>query len=443
MEPPLRERLRWRNASESGVEAPATRAMARTAALFAGAGAFICLLGSFVPGEAQFDDDVLLVAAAASALLGAFLLIAFDSIPVIAFHPIVLLGTAVSTAAAYGWGTESAYGPLAYAWVPLFAFYFFSRGAALVHLALVAAAYALALVLEDPGRTRSTGGWPPWPRSSWPACSCRWSATTSPRYPPPQRRRPYRPPHRPPQPARLPERLRHRARACPARRPGAQPDRRRPRPLQARERRSRARRRRRGPHTRGAARSAAPSAASTARRAWAARSSPCSRRTATSTAPSCSPSASARLCTRRSWRATPTRRSRSASASRRSRCTASRADGAPAHRRPGSLRRQAARPQPLGHLERRGARHPRPRAAPRRRRVAGRARRAAQPRGGARRARLGERLALPPGRPLRRADRPRARPRLPRRSSACGSPASSTTWAAWPCPSNSSSRTSR
>ena len=43
------------------IEAPATRAMmARTAALFAGAGAFICLLGSFVPGEAQFDDDVLL-----------------------------------------------------------------------------------------------------------------------------------------------------------------------------------------------------------------------------------------------------------------------------------------------------------------------------------------------------------------------------------------------
>jgi diguanylate cyclase (GGDEF)-like protein len=151
MDSPLRERLRWRNASEDGVEAPATRAMmARTAALFAGAGAFICLLGSFVPGEAQLDDDVLLVAAAASALLGAGLLIAFDSIPALAFHPIVALGTAIATAAAYGWGTAAAYGPLAYVWVTLFAFYFFSRGAALVHLALIAAAYAIALVLEDP-----------------------------------------------------------------------------------------------------------------------------------------------------------------------------------------------------------------------------------------------------------------------------------------------------
>src|SRR4051795_13217446 len=112
MDPPLRERLRWRNASENVVEAPATRAMmARTAALFAGAGAFVCLLGSFIPGEAQLDDDVLLVAAAASAVLGAGLLIAFDSIPELAFHPIVALGTVIATAAAYGWGTAAAYGP--------------------------------------------------------------------------------------------------------------------------------------------------------------------------------------------------------------------------------------------------------------------------------------------------------------------------------------------
>ena len=151
MDPPLRERLRWRKASEEAVEAPATRAMmARTGALLAGAGAFICLLGSFVPGEAQFDDDVLLVAAAASALLGAGLLIAFDNIPEVAFQPLVGLGTVIATAAAYGWGTESAYGPLPYVWVTVFAFYFFTRGAALVHLALIAAAYAVALVLEDP-----------------------------------------------------------------------------------------------------------------------------------------------------------------------------------------------------------------------------------------------------------------------------------------------------
>jgi diguanylate cyclase (GGDEF)-like protein len=151
MDPPLRERLRWRNASENSVEAPAARAMmARTAALLAGATSVICLVGVFVPGDAQLDDDVLLVAASAAALLAALLLIVYDRIPKWAFHPIVFLGTAISTAAAYGWGSESAYGPLPFVWVTLLAFYFFTRGAALVHLALMAAGYALALGLEDP-----------------------------------------------------------------------------------------------------------------------------------------------------------------------------------------------------------------------------------------------------------------------------------------------------
>ena len=158
MDPPLRERLRWRNASDNGVEAPAARAMmARTATLLAGAAAVVCLVGVFVPGDAQLDDDVLLVAASAAALLGALLLIVYDRVPTWAFHPIVFLGTAISTAAAYGWGSESAYGPLPFVWVTLLAFYFFGRAAALVHLALMAAGYALALGLEDPAESPLDG----------------------------------------------------------------------------------------------------------------------------------------------------------------------------------------------------------------------------------------------------------------------------------------------
>jgi diguanylate cyclase (GGDEF)-like protein/putative nucleotidyltransferase with HDIG domain len=158
MDPPLRERLRWRNASENSVEAPAARAMmARTATLLAAAAAVVCLVGVFVPGDAQLDDDVLLVAASAAALLGALLLIVYDRVPRWAFHPIVFLGTAISTAAAYGWGSESAYGPLPFVWVTLLAFYFFGRAAALVHLALMAAGYALALGLEDPSESPLDG----------------------------------------------------------------------------------------------------------------------------------------------------------------------------------------------------------------------------------------------------------------------------------------------
>jgi diguanylate cyclase (GGDEF)-like protein len=151
MDPPLRERLRWRNATGEGVDSPARRApLAPTAGFLFGAAALICVTGVVVPGDAQHDDGVLLATAAAAALVSAFLLVANERVPDWTYHPIGLIATAVSTAAAYGWGTESAYGPLLYVWVTMFAFYVFSRGAALVHLALMAAAYALALAIEDP-----------------------------------------------------------------------------------------------------------------------------------------------------------------------------------------------------------------------------------------------------------------------------------------------------
>jgi two-component system, cell cycle response regulator len=158
MEPPLRERLRWRNATRDGAEPPARRApLAPIAALLFGAASLICLTGVFVPGDAQLDDTVLLVTAAASALVSAFLLVVNERVPVWTYHPIGVVATAISTGAAYGWGSGSAFGPLLYVWVTMFAFYVFTRGAALVHLALMAVAYAIALTLEDPAENPLDG----------------------------------------------------------------------------------------------------------------------------------------------------------------------------------------------------------------------------------------------------------------------------------------------
>ena len=151
MDPPLRERLRWRTAIGEGVDSPARRApLAPTAALLFGAAAVICLAGVVLPGDAELDDGVLIVTAIVAALVAAVLLVANERVPDWTYHPIGVLGTAVATGAAYGWGTGSAYGPLLYVWVTMFAFYVFSRGAALLHLALMAAAYAGVLVLEEP-----------------------------------------------------------------------------------------------------------------------------------------------------------------------------------------------------------------------------------------------------------------------------------------------------
>ena len=128
MESPLRERLRWRNATDAEAEPPATRAtLSRVAALLSGIGALICLVGAFVPGDAQYDDAVLMATAGAAALLAAVLLAADERLPVWAFHPVALTASVLSTTAAYGWGSESAYGPLLLLWATMFAFYVFER----------------------------------------------------------------------------------------------------------------------------------------------------------------------------------------------------------------------------------------------------------------------------------------------------------------------------
>jgi diguanylate cyclase (GGDEF)-like protein len=158
MDPPLRERLRWRTATGEGVDSPARHApLAPTAGLLFAAAALICLAGVVLPGDAELDEGVLLVTAGVAAAVAAFLFLANERVPDWTYHPIGVMGTAVATGAAYGWGTGSAYGPLLYVWVTMFAFYVFSRGAALVHLALMSAAYAVALVIEDPAENPLDG----------------------------------------------------------------------------------------------------------------------------------------------------------------------------------------------------------------------------------------------------------------------------------------------
>jgi diguanylate cyclase (GGDEF)-like protein/putative nucleotidyltransferase with HDIG domain len=151
MDPPLRERLRWRNATRNGVETPATRAtMARAGALFWAAGACFALISVLVPDTAVNDEGLLVAVAAVALVAAAVLLIAYDRLPPWGFQLGVVCGTAAASVAAYAWGSESSYGPLPYLWVILFAYYFFSLQGALVHTALIGAGYAIALAAGSP-----------------------------------------------------------------------------------------------------------------------------------------------------------------------------------------------------------------------------------------------------------------------------------------------------
>ena len=158
MDPPLRERLSWRTPTRERVEVPATRAtMARTGALFAAAGALFGALSLALPDAAVADRGLLAAATVASLGFAVALILAYDRIPLWGFHGITAAGALVASVGVYAWGTGSSFAPLPYIWIALFAFYFFSLRAALLHMGLVAAGFAAALLLESPQGTHFDG----------------------------------------------------------------------------------------------------------------------------------------------------------------------------------------------------------------------------------------------------------------------------------------------
>ena len=141
MEPPLRER----------------RATTARAWVYMGsAGVLLALLGIAVPGDPDVDDTLLAVTAAATAAGVAAVAVLSERLPEWAFHLVAAAGTAAASLAIYAWGAESLVGAVPYVWVTAYAFYFFPVGAALVHLALIAGAFAAVIAAEDPDYTPVT-----------------------------------------------------------------------------------------------------------------------------------------------------------------------------------------------------------------------------------------------------------------------------------------------
>jgi diguanylate cyclase (GGDEF)-like protein/putative nucleotidyltransferase with HDIG domain len=123
--------------------------MARAAFWFAFAGSVIGLLALAPPQGPGLEPGGILAVTAATAALAAVALIAFDRIPLWGFHAGTVAATALATVAIYGWGDHAPYGPLPYLWVTIYAFYFFTLPAALVHMAVLGAMFGVELGLRD------------------------------------------------------------------------------------------------------------------------------------------------------------------------------------------------------------------------------------------------------------------------------------------------------
>jgi diguanylate cyclase (GGDEF)-like protein/putative nucleotidyltransferase with HDIG domain len=124
--------------------------MARAAALFFAIGGLFGLLSLVLPDTVVADRSLLLAVSIASLAAAAALVAIGDRMPRGGFHVAVAAGSAAASVAVYAWGWGSTYAPLQYAWVMLFAFYFFTLPVGLLHLTLAAVGYAVALVAESP-----------------------------------------------------------------------------------------------------------------------------------------------------------------------------------------------------------------------------------------------------------------------------------------------------
>lgn len=124
-----------------------TAVMARSLGWLFIAGATIGLVSIFLPRAPHTNVGALAVNIALAYLGGAIVLLVLRRLPAWTFHVALLAGTALITRAVYYSGNGvSAYG-VWYLWAALFGFSFFKRRQAILHVAVVGAAYGAVLAV--------------------------------------------------------------------------------------------------------------------------------------------------------------------------------------------------------------------------------------------------------------------------------------------------------
>jgi diguanylate cyclase (GGDEF)-like protein len=131
------------------------RQMARTAAALFGAAGLITLLSIFLPHQPQLETEGLAFVSIGAAVLTGVLLVGGERLPLESFYLWTACGTVLVT---FGLvfngerqGGAAGGDEMYYLWVVLYAAYYFGRVATAVQVAIIAAAYTVALIEIDPG----------------------------------------------------------------------------------------------------------------------------------------------------------------------------------------------------------------------------------------------------------------------------------------------------
>lgn len=154
MNPPLSYRLGRRTQDAAGITAPASRAaMARCLFWFGASAGLVASVALALPHSPNLDEAGLAGCGLSAVAIAALAITAYDALPRWSFHVLVAVGSLLATAAIYYWGEGSLYGPMPYLWPTVYAFWFFTKRAAVLHTALISALFAAELLEQDPGYT--------------------------------------------------------------------------------------------------------------------------------------------------------------------------------------------------------------------------------------------------------------------------------------------------
>ncbi len=131
--------------------------MARSLGWLYMAGATIGLVSILLPRAPHTNVGALAVNIAMAYVGGVLVLTVFRRLPAWTFHLAILAGTLLITRAVYYSGDGVSYYGIWYVWVALFAFSFFRRSEAALHVAVVGVAYGIVLALR--GEPNAPGRW--------------------------------------------------------------------------------------------------------------------------------------------------------------------------------------------------------------------------------------------------------------------------------------------
>jgi PAS domain S-box-containing protein len=125
------------------------RVKARSLGYLFVAGATLGLLTLVLPHDEGVRDLQLYVLAALAIAVAGLVYVQAERVREWQLHVVLVAGTTILSFANYYTGTSTLY-PLLYTWTALYAFYFFSLGLALAHMAYIGVAYAVVLAIQDP-----------------------------------------------------------------------------------------------------------------------------------------------------------------------------------------------------------------------------------------------------------------------------------------------------